>query len=74
MLVRVTREFDMEQIKAKLEITQDALYLSDIDSLRLRKRIVIENIKYLIVNDQTLTIIDAHNNTFLNETMIETDQ
>ena len=57
-----------------MEITKDALYLSDMESQRIRKRIVIANIRYIIINEESkLTIIDAHNNYSMNETIIETD-
>jgi hypothetical protein len=65
----------METISIRLEITKDALYLSDVDSQRIRKRIFIANIRYIIMNeDSKLTIIDAHSNNSMNETTIETYQ
>ena len=65
----------MELISITLEITKDSLYLSDFDSQRIRKRILIANIRYIIINeDSKLTIIDAQKNNSMNETTIETNQ
>jgi hypothetical protein len=52
MIATTLRHFDMETISIRLEITKDALYLSDMDSQRIRKRIVIANIRYIIINDE----------------------